>query len=66
MIDEFMLHLWSGKRAAAKLYIESTLPMVLSMAANGKFAAAMTSVEEMKEFVDHLAWKFDRAADMDW
>jgi hypothetical protein len=36
------------------------------MAADGTYAKAMRSREEMQEFVDHMIGSFDRAADMDW
>ncbi len=66
VIDEFMRHLWDGTRAPARLYIESTLPVILSMAASGRYAQAMADDESMKQLVEHLSIQFDRAADMDW
>jgi hypothetical protein len=51
----------------AEFYIQqSQLPVVLTMAVDGTYAGAMQSLEEMKQFVNHLAGQFDRAANMDW
>lgn len=66
LIQRFIIHLWSGERAPAKLYIESDLPLILTMAKDGSYSSAMESVEEMESFVDHLSWEHDRAANMDW
>jgi len=49
VIEEFIRHLWSGGREPAELYIQKTqLPMILTMAADGAFAKAMSSVEDMR------------------
>ncbi len=67
VIGRFVDYLWTGKRAPARIYIEeSELPLILTRAADGSYAAAMTSVDDMREFVEHLQAEFDRAADMDW
>jgi hypothetical protein len=66
IVEEFIAHLWSGEREPAKIYIESDLPLILPMATDGTYQDAMKSVENMKEFVEHLSWKFDQAANMDW
>ena len=67
VLDEFIKHLWSGPRAPAEIYIQrSGLPLILTMAAGGTYAQAMTSVEGMTAFVDGLAAQFDQAANMDW
>jgi hypothetical protein len=66
-MDEFALFLWSGERKPAKLYIqESELPIILTSIANGTYAKAMSSVKDMKTFIDYLTEEFDRAANMDW
>lgn len=66
-IDTFIEHLWSGDRAPAKLYIQdSGLPLILTMAKDGTYARAMSSEEDMNEFLDYLGHKFDQAANMDW
>ena len=66
-IEKFITYLWSGKREPARIYIqESSLPLILTRAADGSYAAAMASVEDMREFIDHLGAQFDRAGDMDW
>lgn len=66
LIERFIVHLWSGEREPAKLYIESDLPLILTMAKNGSYNSVMTSVDAMKPFVEHLVSEWDRAANMDW
>lgn len=67
LLEDFRQHLWSGSRAPAEIYIQqSGLPIILTMAADGTYASAMTSVEDMTTFVDHLSAETDRAANMDW
>lgn len=67
VIDDFVEYLWSGPREPAKIYIQrSELPIIMTMIADGSYATAMTSVESMESFVDHLSGEFDRAANMDW
>ncbi len=54
-IKKFIDHLWSGPRLPAKLYIQdSGLPLILTMAKDGTYARAMTSEEDMNEFLDYL------------
>jgi hypothetical protein len=67
LIDRFIAHLWSGVRAPAKIYIqESSLPLILTYAANGRYHAAMQSEEDMSEFTEGLAHEFHRSANMDF
>jgi hypothetical protein len=67
VIDTFVTHLWSGPRAPAELYIQqSQLPVILTYAADGTYAHAMRSIDEMTALVEHLGRQFDRAANMDW
>ena len=65
-IERFIDHLWSGPRMAMRHHIFSDLPSILTYVADGTYARALQSEEEMKEFVDHLVGEFDRAANMDW
>lgn len=65
-IDSFVEHLWSGPRAPAREYVESGLPVILSYVRDGTYAKAMTSCDEMSEFLEHLMYQFDSAANMDW
>lgn len=65
-IDRFVEHLWSGSRAPAREYVESGLPAILSYVHDGTYAKAMTSCDEMSEFLEHLMYQFDAAANMDW
>ena len=61
------MHLWSGERAPAKLYIqESGLPLILTYALDGSYARAMQSVEKMNKFVEKLSHEFERFANMDF
>ncbi len=67
LIRAFILHLWSGSRAAAKIYIQDyALPLILTDVANGTYAHAMSSVEAMTEHAEHLATLIDRHANMDF
>jgi hypothetical protein len=67
LIEEFIAHLWSGKREPARIYIqESGLPLLLTMASDGTYLSAMRSTGEMEEFVSGLSRRFDDAANMDW
>lgn len=65
-IESFLLHLWSGSRAPAKIYIFSDLPSILTHVVDGAYARAMTSEQEMTVFVEYLSHQFDTAANMDW
>jgi len=66
-IDAFIRHLWSGRRKPARIYIqESGLPLVLTMASDGRYAEAMRSVQAMEELVDHLLEQQDAHSNMDW
>jgi len=66
-IQQFIEFLWSGVRAPARVYIqESSLPLLLTMASDGTYAKAMTSPEEMADFVYEMSCRFDNAANMDW
>ena len=40
--------------------------MILTRVADGSYARAMSSVDDMQEFVEYLSREADRAADMDW
>lgn len=65
-IEKFINHLWSGSRMPARHYVHSSLPSILTYVADGTYASAMQSVDNMKEFVDYLTHQFDNAANMDW
>ena len=65
-IGEFIEHLWSGPRLPARPYVFSSLPSILTLVADGTYARAMQSEDDMKEFVDYLTHQFDNAANMDW
>lgn len=67
IILTFMDHLWAGVRAPARIYLQrSSLPVILTLAADGTYANAMKSSEEMKGLVDYLVGQWDRSANMDW
>jgi hypothetical protein len=65
-IEAFIEHLWSGSREPAKHHVFSSLPSILTFAGDGTYARAMSSEDSMKEFVEHLTYEFDNAANMDW
>lgn len=67
VISDFIGHLWSGEREPAQLYIQkSGLPLILTMAKDGTYSRAMSSLEDMQELIDHLTHEWDQAANMDW
>lgn len=66
VIEEFVDHLWSGPRGPARVYVESNLPAILPLAANGDYRRAMASESEMSDFTDRLVGQWDDAANMDW
>lgn len=66
-VDAFIAALWAGRRAPARLYIQdSSLPVILTFAADGTYQRAMDSEETMAQFVEGLEYRFDQAANMDW
>lgn len=66
-IEQFISMLWAGDRSPAQKYIqESGLPVILTKAADGTYANAMTSDDEMDALIEHLGYQVDRAANMDW
>jgi hypothetical protein len=67
--ESFIIKLWEGERAPAKLYLEGELgqlPVILSYASDGTYAGAMSSEEDMENFVESLTHQMDDAANMDW
>ena len=65
--EAFIAALWNGNRAPAKLYLQdSSLPVILTHAADGTYQKAMCSEEAMAQFVEGLEYRFDQAANMDW
>jgi len=67
LIRAFTVHLWSGPRAAAKIYVQDyALPLILTNVANGACGRAMLSEEAMTEHADHLGRMMDRHANMDF
>ena len=67
VIARFESHLWNGRRARFKLYIQDYgLPAILSMAADGTYELASSSESKMVDFTEQLASKIDEAANMDW
>lgn len=58
MKDSYLLYgIWTDEREPARLYIESDLPIMLTMANDGSYASAMESTDEMKQLVEHLSWQ---------
>jgi len=58
--------LWADDRSPAQKYIqESGLPIILTKAADGTYANAMTSDDEMDALIEHLGYQVDQAANMD-
>jgi hypothetical protein len=67
VILAFKEHLWSGVRAPARIYLQrSSLPIILTMVADGTYSRAMASVNDMQELVDHLVSEWNSSVNMDW
>ena len=67
LLDDFTNWLWQSDIAPAVFYaMESGLPTILTMAADGTYSRAISSMEDMHSFVEHLNYQFDQAANMDW
>lgn len=67
VILSFMEYLWRDAREPARIYLQRTnLPVILTMAADGTYARAMQSCEEMESLAEYLADQWSRSADMDW
>lgn len=65
--ESFIKKLWEGERAPAKLYLQEVeLPVILSYASDGTYASAMSSEEDMENFVESLTHEMDNAANVDW
>jgi hypothetical protein len=66
-IEDFIVHLWSGSRHAAWLYIQDAcLPVILTLANDGTYEDAMQSDEDMGRFIYGLIRQMDNAENMDW
>jgi hypothetical protein len=65
--EAFIDKLWDGELAPARMYLqEANMPVILTYASDGTYDAAMSSPEEMEEFIDGMAHQMDNAANMDW
>ncbi|TDG15641.1 hypothetical protein E2F43_05295 [Seongchinamella unica] len=63
----FVDHLWSGSLAPARIYLEeSSLPTILTYGLDGTYTNAMADSSSMTDFVTHLVYISDQAANMDW
>lgn len=66
-IDDFVKLLWSGQRAAARMYIQDTdLPLILTFAIDGTYTNAMKSTVAMMELIEKLTGQQEQAVNMDW
>lgn len=66
-VEVFIAELWKGSLEPAKIYIQDAeLPLILTLASDGTYEAAMNSVEEMELLVDSMTRMMDDAANMDW
>lgn len=67
LIENFISHLWLFELKPAMYYVmDSGLPTILTMASDGTYTRAMTSIEDMKSLIEHLCYQSDQAANMDW
>jgi len=66
-IEQFIAHMWSGPEAPARIYLqESGLPVILTMAQDGSYNRAMSSIDQMSEFAESLGLEMNMAQNMDW
>lgn len=67
VLDTFAELVWMGPRAPAKMYIQADgFPSILTFASDGTYERVMASEEDMGDFLEELAARFDQAANMDW
>lgn len=66
LIENFISYLSSGHTKIAMLYVNTELPTILTMAADGTYSMAMNSTEEMQEFIERQVAENDVAVNMDW
>lgn len=65
-IEQFMEFYWESNAFPEIIYIQSSLPSILSYAADNTYKNAMTSISNMESFIEYLSQVFDNAANMDW
>ncbi len=65
-IEDFMCFYWESNTFPEIIYIQSSMPSILPYASDSTYARAMSSVEDMEDFVEHLTAMHDNAANMDW
>lgn len=67
LLHGFIQHLWAGPRIPARIYIQDwSLPLILTMTANGDYAGAMATEAGMEKFAEALARRMDNSLNMDW
>lgn len=65
-IDAFISYIYTTDIAIALEYVQSGLASILIYAGDGTYSSAMSTMEHMKEFIEHMHHQEDRAANMDW
>jgi hypothetical protein len=67
VMESFIKKLWEEERAPAKLHLDdSDLPVILSHASDGIYRRAMSSEEDMEDYINYLSREVDNSANMDW
>ena len=66
LIKCFIEYVKTGPLLPAWIYIDSGLPLILSMANGGEYELAMESRENMEEFTEYLDYIMDQASNMDF
>ena len=66
LIQNFISHVWADSLAPARIFLESGLDLVLTMASNGSYGLAMSSVDDMEDFVRYMSYLDDRYSNMDF
>jgi hypothetical protein len=66
VVETFMNFYWESERFPEVIYIQSALPTILLYAPDSTYARAMTSVDDMKSYVEGFTRVCDDAGNMDW
>ena len=67
LLNEFVDHVWLPPRSPAKRILnDSSLPLILTDAANGSLGKAMASEADMDDYANHMEEMWDRSVNMDF
>ena len=64
-IGKFIAYLHTTDAAIPLEFVQSGLPSILTFVSDGRYAKAMASMEAMRDFIKHMNYLVDGAANMD-